>query len=105
MIASSHRAAPAMKPFTIVLDDGRRFRITRSGKWFVAQCLDKRGIASQGRTFEEAVFMVMDAIREVEAFEKELFGNSRSPARTAKPARKPAGPALRRRHAKAEAMV
>jgi len=83
---------PAMKPFTVVLD-GRRFRFTRTEKWFVVSCLDEPKISTQGRTFEEAASMAVEAVREVLEFEKDL--------RQTKPVRKPARPARRRRVAEA----
>ena len=47
----------------IVIDGDLRLKFTRDGKWYVVEGLDIRGLATQGKTFEEALFMAHDAAR------------------------------------------
>lgn len=67
------------KPFNIVLA-GRRFRFSPGENgWIVVRCLDRRGVNTQGRTLDEACFMALDALREMEEFEQELWPKKAPP--------------------------
>jgi predicted RNase H-like HicB family nuclease len=55
-------AKKAAKPF-IVIDNGLRILITPSEGWYAVQGLDVRGLNTQGRTIEEAIYMAYDAAR------------------------------------------
>jgi predicted RNase H-like HicB family nuclease len=47
----------------IVIDGDLRLKFTRNGKWYVVEGLDIRGLNTQGKTFEEALFMAHDAAK------------------------------------------
>lgn len=48
------------KPF-IVIDNGLRLLITPVPGWYAVQGLDIRGLNTQGKTIEEAIYMAHDA--------------------------------------------
>ena len=50
------------KPF-IVIDNGLRILLTPSDGWYAVQGLDIRGLNTQGRTVEEAIYMAHDAAK------------------------------------------
>ncbi len=45
----------------VVIDKGLRILITPSDGWYAVQGLDIRGLNTQGRTIEEAIYMAHDA--------------------------------------------
>ena len=63
-------AALPDKPFNDVLA-GKRFRLMPEDGWYCVNCLDVRGVATQGRTFEEACYMALDALQLMESCEKD----------------------------------
>lgn len=50
------------KPF-VVIDKGLRIQLTPSDGWYAVQGLDIRGLNTQGRTVEEAIYMAHDAAK------------------------------------------
>lgn len=51
-----------LEPF-IVIDKGLRILVTLSDGWYAVQGLDMRGLNTQGRTIEEAIYMAHDAAK------------------------------------------
>ena len=47
----------------IVIDKGLRILITPSDGWYAVQGLDVRGLNTQGKTIEEAIYMAHDAAK------------------------------------------
>lgn len=47
----------------VVIDKGLRILITPSDGWYAVQGLDIRGLNTQGRTIEEAIYMAHDAAK------------------------------------------
>jgi len=50
------------KPFFII-DKGLRIQLTPCEGWYAVQGLDIRGLNTQGRTIEEAIYMAHDAAK------------------------------------------
>ena len=63
------------KPFTVVLRD-RRFKFTPEDKGYSVRCLDRRGVITQGDTFEEAAANALDALDMVESCEADPWPDS-----------------------------
>jgi predicted RNase H-like HicB family nuclease len=62
--------------------------VEKEGRWFVGRVLERNGITTQGRSLDELVFMVRDAIYLMwgdATVELELL----VPSKTAVPARRP----------------
>lgn len=47
----------------IIIHDGLRLLITPDSGWYAVQGLDIRGLNTQGRTIEEAIYMAHDAAK------------------------------------------
>lgn len=45
----------------LVVDGGLFLKITRSKKWYCVEGLNVDGLVTQGRSFEEAIYMAHDA--------------------------------------------
>ena len=90
------------RPFTVILA-GKRFRFTPCEGWFCVECLDHRGVITQGRTFDEACRMAVSALHEVEECERELGFKGSTAQKPARPAVNPSRP--RRRRSSAEAVA
>lgn len=54
-----------VEPF-IVIDKGLRILLTPCEGWYCVQGLDIRGLNTQGRTVEEAIYMAHDAAKALE---------------------------------------
>ena len=54
------------KPF-VVIDGDLRLLITPDSGWYAVQGLDIRGLNTQGRTIEEAIYMAHDAAKALAA--------------------------------------
>ncbi len=57
------KAARKASDSFIVIDKGLRILITPSDGWYAVQGLDIRGLNTQGRTIEEAIYMAHDAAK------------------------------------------
>lgn len=50
----------------VVIDKGLRLLITPDSGWYAVQGLDIRGLNTQGKTIEEAIYMAHDAAKLLE---------------------------------------
>ncbi len=78
----------------VVIDKGLRILITPSDGWYAVQGLDIRGLNTQGRTIEEAIYMAHDA---ADALAEAREAMSRETSREMHMEKPPAAPPPKRR--------
>lgn len=65
MSKSTNSPKKKASPF-VVIDNGLRLLLTPDSGWYAVQGLDIRGLNTQGRTIEEAIYMAHDAAKALE---------------------------------------
>ncbi len=77
------------KSFTVV-DGALRLKVTPSNGWYLVEGLDIKGLATQGRSIEEAIYMAHDAAELLADARAEIEAEKAAARRAGAKAKKPA---------------